>query len=98
MALASSFSLAISASSFGRGLPVPFRLAGFFDQFVDGVDRLLHFGVTEHNSAQHDFFGQLLGFGFDHQHGGFGTGDDQVELAGSLSWLRVGHSTYWPSM
>jgi hypothetical protein len=78
-------------------LPVPFRLAGFFNQFVDGVDRLLHFGVTENNGAEHDFFGQLVGFGFNHQHGSFGTGNDEVKLA-VLSWLRVGHSTYWPLM
>jgi hypothetical protein len=37
--------------------------------------------VTENDGAEHDFFGQLVGFGFNHQHGGFGTGDDEVELA-----------------
>jgi hypothetical protein len=77
--------------------PFPFRLAGFFNQFVDGVDRLLHFGMTEHDSAEHDFFGQLVGFRLNHQHGGFGTGNHEVKLA-TLSWLRVGHRTYWPLM
>ena len=36
--------------------------------------------MTENNSAEHDFFGELLGLGFNHQHGGFGTGDDEVKL------------------
>jgi hypothetical protein len=64
----------------GRGLPVPFRLAGDFDQLVDGLDRGLHLVMAEHHGAEHDLFGELLGLGFDHQHGGFGSGDHQVQL------------------
>ncbi len=48
--------------------------------------------VAEHHGAQHDFLGQLLRLGLDHQHGGFGAGDDQVHvghLAGGLA--RVQH-------
>jgi hypothetical protein len=41
----------------------------------------LHFGVTEHDGAEHDFFGQLVGFRLNHQHGGFGTGNHEVKLA-----------------
>jgi hypothetical protein len=65
----------------GGRLPVPDRLAGVAHQFVDGVDGDLALVVAEHHGAQHDFFGQLVGFGFDHQHGGFGAGHHQVQLA-----------------
>ena len=47
--------------------------------------------MAEHHGAEHDLFGQLLGFGFDHQHGGFGAGDDQVQvghLAGGLAGVQ----------
>ena len=37
--------------------------------------------VAEHHGAEHDFFGQLLGFRLDHQHGVGGAGHDQIELA-----------------
>ena len=63
-----------------RRLPVPQRLAGFLGQLVDQLDRRLHLLVAEHHGAQHDVLGQLVRFGFDHQHGGFGAGDDEVEL------------------
>jgi hypothetical protein len=37
-------------------------------------------------------FGQLVGLGLDHQHGGFGAGDDQVHLAvEQLRLARVQH-------
>jgi hypothetical protein len=62
-------------------LPIPFRLTGFFNEFVDGVDCLLHFGVTENDSAEHDFFGQLFGFGLNHQHCRVGTSNDEVKLS-----------------
>jgi len=48
------------------------------------VDHRLHAVVAEHHGAEHDFFGQLLGFGFDHQHGVLGAGDDEVEAALSV--------------
>jgi len=38
--------------------------------------------VTEQHGAEHHVFRQLLGFGFHHQHGVLGAGDDQVELRG----------------
>jgi len=31
------------------------------------------------HGAQHFFFGQLIGFGFDHHHGVFGAGDNQIK-------------------
>ena len=64
----------------GRRGPVPDRLAGVAHQFVDRVDRDVGLLVAEHHAAEHDFLAQLLGFGLDHQHGGFGAGDDQVHL------------------
>ena len=36
------------------------------------------------DAAEHDFLAELVRFRLDHQHGGFGTGDDQVHL-------RLGH-------
>ncbi|CAM5196073.1 hypothetical protein CDEN61S_01829 [Castellaniella denitrificans] len=69
------------------GLPVPFGLAGFGHQFMDGVDAGLHLFMAEHHGTQHHVFGQLFGFGFDHQHGGFGPGDHQVQL-GLAAHLR----------
>ena len=77
---------------FGRRLPVPHRLAGVAHEFVDRVDRDVGLLMAEHHAAEHDFFAQLQGFGLDHQHGGFGAGDDQVHLrilAGGLA--RVQH-------
>ena len=56
--------------------------AGHFDQRVDGIDRSLHLLVAEHHGAQHDVFGEFLGFGLDHQHRSLGAGHDQVHLAG----------------
>ena len=40
--------------------------------------------------------GSSLRFGFDHQHGGFGAGDDEVELRRRELGLASGLSTYWP--
>ncbi len=37
--------------------------------------------MAEHHRAEHDFFGKLLGFRFDHQDGVFVPGDDEIELA-----------------
>ncbi|TXT32093.1 MAG: hypothetical protein FD131_655 [Rhodocyclaceae bacterium] len=46
--------------------------------------------MAEDYGAEHDFLGQLLRFRFDHQHGGGGAGDDEVELAGlELLFRRV---------
>jgi len=36
--------------------------------------------VTEHDCAEHDVLGKLLGFRLDHQNGVAGAGDDEVEL------------------
>jgi hypothetical protein len=37
----------------------------------------------------------LLGFGFHHQHGGFGTGNHQIHLRG-FQLRTVGFRMYWP--
>ncbi len=76
----------------GRGLPVPFRLAGFAHQFVDGIDGDLAHVVAEDHGAEHHLFGELVCFGLHHQHGGLGAGHHQVELAlGELGLARVEH-------
>ena len=75
-----------------RCLPVPFRLAGFRDQFLDGGDRGLHLVVAEGDRAEHFVFGQQVGFGFNHEHGLVGTGDDQVQARIlKLAGVRVEH-------
>ena len=65
----------------GFRLPIPHGLTRIAHQFVDGVDGNLALLVAIDHRAQHDFFGQLFGFGFDHQHSGFGAGNDQIHLA-----------------
>ncbi len=63
-----------------RSLPVPTRLAGLGDQFLDGADRNLHLLVTEYNGTEHHFLGQTLGFGFHHEHRVLGARDHQVQI------------------
>jgi hypothetical protein len=41
----------------GWRLPIPLRLAGSFNQFVDRLDGDLHLVMTENHGTQHDFFG-----------------------------------------
>ena len=55
---------------------------------MDQLDRRLLLLVPEHDGAEHHFLGQLVGFGFHHQHGGFGAGDDEIERRGrrARSW------------
>ncbi len=53
--------------------------------------------VAVDHGAQHLVFGQLFGFGFDHQHGACGTGNHQIQSAlFSCSWwsgsARTGRS------
>ena len=60
--------------------PIPFWLTSRFNQAVDHLDNSLLLVMTKHHATQHDFFRQHLGFGFNHQHGSFGTRNDQVHL------------------
>ena len=67
-------------------------LGGLLGELDDRVDHRLEVPVAEHHRAEHDLFGQLLGFRFHHQHGVGGAGDDEIELAfGHLVELRVEH-------
>ena len=67
-------------------------LRGLLGQLDDRIDHRLEVAMTEHHRAEHDLFGQLLGFRFDHQHGVGGAGDDQFELGvGHLVERRVEH-------
>ncbi len=75
-----------------RRLPIPERLARFLDQRVDHLDHRLLLLMSVDDSAEHHFLGQLLCFGFDHQHRGLGAGDDEVELRGrKLGLGRIEH-------
>ena len=75
---------------FRSRLPIPSGLTGFFNQFINGVNRHLLLLVAEHHGVEHHVFGQAIGFGFDHQHGAFGTGHHEVQPAfGHLGDLRV---------
>ncbi len=63
-----------------RRLPVPLRLAAVAHQVVDRIDGDLHLLMAVHHGAQHHLFRQLVGFGFDHQHGTLGAGNHQVQV------------------
>src|SRR5476649_2887398 len=67
---------------FRRRRPFHFRLAAVTHQVVNRVDDDFHLVVAKYHGAQHDFFGQLFRFRFHHQHGRFGTGDNQVHFRG----------------
>ncbi len=67
-------------------------LRRLFRKLDDGVDHRLEMPMSEHHRAQHDFFAQLLGFRFHHEHGVGGAGDDEIELAlHHLVELRIEH-------
>ena len=72
-------------------------LRGLLGELDDRLDHRLEMPVAEHHGAEHHVFGQLLGFGLDHQHGVGGAGDHEIELAlGHL--VERGLSTYSPLM
>ena len=71
----------------GGRLPVPHRLAGVANEFVDRIDGDVALLVAEHDGTQHHFLGQLLGLGLDHQHSRFGAGNNQIHLAVLASGL-----------
>ena len=52
---------------------------GVFGQINDQVDNRLDLLVREFHRTQHFFFRQLIGFGFNHHHGFFGAGDNQIK-------------------
>ena len=67
-------------------------LRRLFREADDHVDHWLKVLVTEHDGAEHDLFGQLLRFGFDHQHGFARSRYDELELRlGHLVELRIEH-------
>jgi len=63
-----------------RSDPVPSRLANFGGQLVDRVNGDLHLLVAVHDGAQHDFLGQAVSFGLNHQDRVFGAGNDEFEV------------------
>ena len=65
---------------FGWSGPVPCICTYRIGHFIDRVDDHLHLFVAEHHRAQHDLFGQLLRFGFDHLHRVMRTGHHQIQL------------------
>ena len=56
-------------------------LCGFLGELDDGLDHRLEMPMAEHHGAEHDLFGEFLGFRFNHHHRIAGAGDDEVELA-----------------
>ncbi len=60
------------------------HIARFLRRFLgkpdDTVDHRLHGAVAKHHGAQHRLLVQLLRFGFHHQHGIGGAGDNQIEF------------------
>ena len=68
----------------------PWVFGGLFGQFDDGFDNFFTGVMREQYGAEHDFFRQLIGFGFDHHHCVIGCGNDQIEVAfGNLFVGRV---------
>ncbi len=65
----------------GIGGEVPGLLGGALGELDDGVEHWLEMLVPEHDGAEHDVLGQLLGLRFDHQHGAAGAGHHEVERA-----------------
>ena len=71
-------------------LEFPRLLGSLFGELDDRFDDVLRCLVREHDGAEHDVLGQLLGFRFDHHHRVVGRGDHQVQLAlGDLGVRRV---------
>ncbi len=64
-----------------RQLEVARLLRRLFGELDDGVDDRLEMPMSEHHRAEHDFFTQLLGFRFHHEHGVGSAGHHEVELA-----------------
>jgi len=64
----------------GCRLPAPARLTRLARKLADRADGDLHLLVPVHDRAQHDLFGEALGFGLDHEHCVLGTGHDEVQL------------------
>ncbi|MCY1170581.1 hypothetical protein D9M73_106600 [compost metagenome] len=59
----------------------PRILSSLFGQIDDEVDGFAARRVRELHGTEHDLFGKLLGFGFNHHHGFTGRGDDEIEIA-----------------
>ncbi len=59
---------------------------------MNRIDHGLHLLVAVHHAAEHYIFGQLVGFGLDHQHRTLGAGDDEIQLRSlQLRRGRVDH-------
>ena len=69
-----------SSSELSSGTKSQGSLAAFFRQADDHVDHGLERLVAGHHRAEHDLFGQLLGFRFHHHHGVAGAGNHEVKL------------------
>ena len=59
----------------------PRLFRALFSHLDDRVDDRLEAFPAEHDGVQHDFFGEFMRFGFNHQHAFFRTGDDEVQFA-----------------
>jgi hypothetical protein len=78
-------SIFASSAELSAGWKVARLLGGLLGELDDRVDHRLEAAVAEHDGAEHDVLGQLLGFRLDHQHGVGRAGDDEVELRFGIS-------------
>ncbi len=62
-------------------LQLPRLLRRALGELDDGVEHWLELLLAEHHGAEHHFLRELLGLGFDHQHGVGGPGHDEIERA-----------------
>ena len=68
----------------------PRILGGLFGQLHNRLDDIAAGVMREHDGTQHDFFRQLIGFGFHHHHGVIGRSHHQIEVTfGNLFVGRV---------
>ena len=71
-------------------LQLPGFLGAFLGERDDHLDHRLETFLAEHHGAEHDLFGQLLGFRLDHHDSVVGAGHHQIEIAfGELLEGRV---------
>ena len=71
-----------------RNIPHIFR--AHFGEVDDAINNRLECSPAFHDRIQHNFFGQFLGFGFNHQNTFFGSGNNQIKVkAGDILHRRV---------
>src|SRR6185437_6135264 len=73
--------LTLDLFGFWRGRrQIPGILGGLFRELDDRLQHRLELLVAEHDGAEHDILGKLLGFRLHHEHAFLRAGNDEVEL------------------